>query len=107
MKIQRVETLGIQCKEKKWMIQKGRGPNEDDSSGEVYMSYLLRLWQTESRNHGEAGHSWFASLEAPFTHDRSNFPDLASLFTYIEDRTRRRDEPNCEQTGVERIDTDK
>ena len=59
-------------------------------SGEVimsreqrYISYLLRLWQTESG--GER--VWRASLESPHTGERKSFASLTDLFTFLEQET--------------------
>jgi hypothetical protein len=64
---------------------KHRGHN----NGGHYKSFLLRLWQPESAEGDATGDgAWFASLEATFTHERHNFPSLASLFAHIEEQTR-------------------
>ena len=47
--------------------------------GRRYMSYLLRLWQTES----DDGLVWRASLESPQTGERVGFPSLADLVTHL------------------------
>ena len=47
---------------------------------ESYLSYLLRLWKTESG--GEA--IWRASLEDPHTRERKGFANLTDLFTFLE-----------------------
>ena len=53
-----------------------------------YISYLLRLWQTEN----EEGLVWRASLESPHSGERSGFTSLASLLAYLE----------REMSGIER-----
>jgi hypothetical protein len=45
-----------------------------------YLSYLLRLWQIESE--GEL--VWRTSLESPQTGERTDFPSLDALFTFLE-----------------------
>ena len=45
-----------------------------------YISYLLRLWQTES----DDGLVWRASLESPQSGERVGFTSLACLFGYLE-----------------------
>jgi hypothetical protein len=44
-----------------------------------YMSYLLRLWQTE----GDGGFAWRISLEKPHDGERTGFASLAGLCTYL------------------------
>ena len=48
-----------------------------------YLSYLLRLWETESG--GEE--VWRASLEDPRTGERKGFANLTDLFTFLEQET--------------------
>ena len=50
---------------------------------ESYLSYLLRLWQTESGGEG----IWRASLENPHTGERKGFASLKDLFTFLEQET--------------------
>ena len=45
-----------------------------------YMSFLLRLWQTE----GDEGFVWRVSLEKPHDGARTGFASLAGLCTYLE-----------------------
>lgn len=45
-----------------------------------YLSYLLRLWQIES----EGALVWRMSLESPQTGERTGFPSLDALFTFLE-----------------------
>lgn len=47
----------------------------------VYLPYLMRLWCAPSSR------EWLASLEAPGTHERHNFSDLASLFAFLQAQT--------------------
>jgi hypothetical protein len=49
-----------------------------------YISYLLRMWQVESQGRAV----WRATLEFPQTGKVIGFPDLDSLFTYLEQETR-------------------
>ncbi len=44
------------------------------------LSYLLRLWMVKSSD----GIHWRGMLESPLTGERIGFPDLESLFNYIE-----------------------
>jgi hypothetical protein len=44
-----------------------------------YVSYLLRLWQTES----EGQLVWRASLESPQTGERTGFRNLDALFAFL------------------------
>mgnify|MGYP003702702521 CR=1 FL=1 len=48
--------------------------------GQRYISYLLRLWQTES----DEGLVWRASLENPQSGERLGFISLAELCAYLE-----------------------
>jgi hypothetical protein len=48
-----------------------------------YLSYMLRLWQTDVN--GEL--VWRASLESPHTGERQGFADLESLFAFLEEQT--------------------
>lgn len=51
------------------------------TTNSVYISYLMRLWRS-------AGNSeWLASLEAPGTHERHSFSDLASFFAFLQAET--------------------
>lgn len=45
-----------------------------------YLSYLLRLWQIES----EGALVWRMSLESPQTGERTGFPSLDALLTFLE-----------------------
>ena len=64
-----------------------------------YLSYLLRLWQTESVGEG----IWRASLEDPHTRERKGFANLTDLFTFLEQATghRARDQttPKADEKG--------
>ena len=53
-----------------------------------YISYLLRLWQTES----DEGLVWRASLESPHSGERAGFTSLACLLAYLK----------REMSGIER-----
>ena len=48
-----------------------------------YMSYLLRLWQTER----EGALVWCASLESPTTGKRQGFVGLKDLYVFLEQAT--------------------
>jgi hypothetical protein len=48
-----------------------------------YVSYLLRLWQTQSKE----GLIWRASLEHSSTGERRGFVCLADLFAFLEQET--------------------
>jgi hypothetical protein len=48
-----------------------------------YVSYLLRLWQTES----EGQLVWRASLESPQTGERLGFGSLDELIAFLRERT--------------------
>jgi len=45
-----------------------------------YLSYLLRLWQSGSRDNAV----WRASLQNPMTGERWGFATLKELFTFLE-----------------------
>jgi len=46
----------------------------------VYLSYLLRLWQSGRQDKAV----WRASLESPMTGERQSFADLKELFSFLE-----------------------
>ena len=48
-----------------------------------YVSYLLRLWQTQR----EGALVWHASLESPTTGEREGFASMAELYTFLEQET--------------------
>ena len=48
-----------------------------------YLSYLLRLWQTER----DGALIWCASLESPTTGERHGFVELAELTAFLEQET--------------------
>ncbi|MBI4321170.1 MAG: hypothetical protein HY675_21985 [Chloroflexi bacterium] len=48
-----------------------------------YRAYLLRLWRAESAE----GTVWRASLESPHTGECRAFPDLASLYAFLQGQT--------------------
>jgi len=58
-----------------------------------YLSYLLRLWQTDDQ--GQA--VWRASLEYPGTRERQGFADLDELFEFLQTQTLSRDEQDRAQ----------
>jgi hypothetical protein len=45
-----------------------------------YLAYMLRMWQATS----DGRLVWRASLESPHTGERQGFPDLRSLFEFLE-----------------------
>jgi hypothetical protein len=51
------------------------------SSSTKYQSYLLRLWCEKD------GAGWRASLENVTTHECHNFPDMVSLFSFLNQQT--------------------
>lgn len=51
------------------------------STSPVYISYLVRLWRSASSP------EWLASLEAPGTHERHSFADIASFFAFLQAQT--------------------
>ncbi len=46
-----------------------------------YMSYLLRLWRDDSEPP-----VWHTSLDNPSTFERQVFPNLESLFAFLQDK---------------------
>jgi hypothetical protein len=67
--------------------------NDTDSTSSMYLSFLLRLWRESE--HG----AWRASLENVTTGERRGFPNLASLFAFLEAEcqrvaTQRREDPD-------------
>jgi hypothetical protein len=51
--------------------------------GRRYLSYLLRLWETQS----EGALVWRASLESALTGERQGFASLADLIAFLEQET--------------------
>ena len=49
-----------------------------------YFAYLLRLWKVN----GSGLPAWRASLEDSHTGAKQGFPDLQSLFRFLEEQTR-------------------
>ena len=69
-----------------------------------YLSYLLRLWQTDD---GET-QVWRASLDSPGTRERQGFASLEELFSFLEGQTRSQSEQGLsdksrEKTGRDRM----
>jgi hypothetical protein len=69
-----------------------------------YLSYLLRLWQTDD---GET-QVWRASLDSPGTRERQGFASLEELFSFLEGQTRSQSEQGSgdksrEKTGRDRM----
>ncbi len=48
-----------------------------------YLSFLLRLWQTQDRGHI----IWRASLESPQTGERQGFANLEELMVFLQKQT--------------------
>jgi hypothetical protein len=44
-----------------------------------YYSYLLRIWQPENRQSAQ----WFASLEAPSSHEMIYFQNIEDLLVFL------------------------
>ncbi len=68
------------------------GSIEVQSEPKSYISFLLRLYRVQS---GE-GWTWRASLEDPLSGERHAFPDLQTLFAFLEDRISPREEERGE-----------
>ena len=69
-----------------------------------YLSYLLRLWQTDD---GKT-QVWRASLDSPGTRARQGFASLEELFSFLEDQTGSQSERDLsdksqEKTGGDRM----
>jgi hypothetical protein len=47
----------------------------------TYLSFMVRMWRLETSS------DWLASLEAPGTHERHNFADMASFFAFLQAQT--------------------
>jgi hypothetical protein len=58
-----------------------------------YLSYLLRLWQTDDQGQPV----WRASLEYPGTRERQGFADLDELFKFLQTQTLSRAEQDHAQ----------
>jgi hypothetical protein len=71
-------------------------------SGErrLYISYLLRLWQTWRGG----ALVWHASLESPTTGERQGFASLDDLFAYLEQETAPLDTNGGKASGCEKED---
>ena len=54
-------------------------PSEHESRQVIYVSYLLRLWQSD----GSGASGWRASLEDPRTGERVGFANLEQLFAFL------------------------
>jgi hypothetical protein len=63
-----------------WMHQPG-GTHDMSREQRLYISYLLRLWQTQCE--GEL--IWRASLESPHTGERRGFSNLEELVRFLEE----------------------
>jgi hypothetical protein len=57
-----------------------RGSSHLNGGRRRYVSYLLRLWQTNTGGRP----AWRASLESPQTGHRVGFASLADLFAYLD-----------------------
>ena len=51
-----------------------------------YCAFLLRFWEVRSRKPGEPV-NWRFSLEDPHSGERRGFPDLDSLFDFLQAQT--------------------
>jgi hypothetical protein len=72
--------------------------------GRRYISYLLRLWQTES----DGGLVWHCSLESPQSGERLGFTSLADLCAYLEREMRdnqSQTKPRRPENGVKSMTT--
>lgn len=56
------------------------GSIEVQGEPKSYISFLLRLYRVQS----EEGWTWRASLEDPLSGERHAFPDLQTLFAFLE-----------------------
>ena len=54
-----------------------------------YLSYLLRLWQTNDQGRTV----WRASLESPGTRERLGFANLDELFKFLKTQTLSSEDP--------------
>ena len=61
-----------------------------------YVSYLLRLWQTESMGRL----IWRASLESSQTGERTGFASLKALFAFLRQETRETPASNGDSDDV-------
>jgi len=64
---------------------KGQLPEQEQRR---YISYLLRLWQTGSKQEMV----WRVSLESAFTGERRGFANLTELFAFLENEVSRVDQ---------------
>lgn len=48
-----------------------------------YFAYMLRVWQASAGG----SLSWRATLESPHTGERLGFPDMKSLFAFLDEKT--------------------
>jgi hypothetical protein len=70
---------------------------KQSSQQRLYLSYLLRLWQTSDG----AKQVWRASLESPGTGERQGFASLSDLFDFLQAQTKRRDGRTCDRDTQE------
>ena len=68
--------------------------------GRRYISYLLRLWQTER----EGTLVWCASLESPATGERQGFVGLADLYAFLAQETAPLDEEDPRTPASDAVD---
>ena len=54
-----------------------------------YLSYLLRLWQSDSTDMAV----WRASLESPMTGERLGFASLKEMFAFLESQAEDAERP--------------
>ena len=62
---------------------------------QVYLSFLLRLWQTSSDDE----QIWRASLETPGSGERRGFASLRELFDFLEAQTAIQDSISNKREG--------
>ena len=65
-----------------------------------YVSYLLRLWQTQR----EGALVWHASLESPTTGQRRGFANVADLCAFLEQETAPIDEVELRTPAGDDVD---
>ena len=71
----------------------------DRTNGERrrYVSYLLRLWQTQQ----EGAMVWRASLESSRTGERQGFADLDALIAFLRQQTGTASDSSGDKSGPE------
>jgi hypothetical protein len=64
---------------------------------ERYQAYLVRLWQVS----GGERPAWRASIEDPHTGERRGFPNIASLFAFVNEQIGNAADPDREKPSRE------